>query len=110
MFIDPRQQFPGLTAKEMIIEQDATSMGIDYLGGGYRDLTWGERERGRFDIDAGWDEDARLVVHVAGDDIDYHEIWELSEDGERLTLLIKLSGKQVNTVEIVRSYDRKSDA
>ena len=40
------QDFPLLVAREMRIEQDARSMGIEYARGSYRDVTWGERRRG----------------------------------------------------------------
>lgn len=107
-FVDPSFQFPVLATEELVIEQDASSMGIDYGDGGYRDVSWGHRERGRFDVDAGWDEDANLIVHMQSDDIDYEETYRLSDDGTRLTLRIKISGEHLKDVDFVRSYDRKN--
>jgi hypothetical protein len=109
-FVDPSFQFPVLATQEMVIEQDASSMGIDYGGGSYRDVSWGERERGRFDVDAGWNEDGNLVVRMQSDDIDYKETYRLSEDGARLTLRIEISGEHLSDVDFVRSYDRKNVA
>ena len=109
-FVDPSFQFPVLATDQMLIEQDASSMGIDYGAGGYRDVSWGERERGRFDVDAGWDEDDNLIVHMQSDDIDYKETYRLSEDGARLTLRIEISGEHLKNVDFVRSYDRKNVA
>lgn len=109
-FIDPKRDFPNLMAREMVIEQDAASMGIAYRDAPYRDVTWGERHRHGFDIDAGWDADGDLVVRQRGEAVNYEEVWTLGADGDRLTLRIKVSGKRVHKLELERVYERKSAA
>lgn len=87
------QDFPLLVAREMRIEQDARSMGIEYARGSYRDVTWGERRRGVWDVRAGWNEGA-LHIYTTASDISAAEIWQLSEDGQRLDISISVRGQQ----------------
>lgn len=85
------QDFPLLVAREMRIEQDARSMGIEYARGSYRDITWGERRRGVWEVRAGWNEGA-LHIYSTASDISAAEIWQLSADGQRLDISISVRG------------------
>lgn len=81
------QDFPLLFTRGMRIEQDARSMGIEYGGGRYRDVSWGERRSGIWEVNAGWYEGA-LRIYSKAPDTTGMEIWQLSEDGQDLTIEI----------------------
>lgn len=85
------QDFPLLVAEHMRIEQDARSMGIEYARGSYRDVSWGERRRGVWEVRAGWHEGA-LHIYTHASDISAAEVWRLSEDGQRLDISISVKG------------------
>jgi hypothetical protein len=87
------QDFPLLVAREMRIEQDDRSMGIDYANGGYRDVTWGERRRGVWEVRAGWNEGV-LHIYSEASDVSASEIWQLSADGQRLDISISVRGNR----------------
>ena len=87
------QDFPLLVAGQMRIEQDARSMGIEYARGSYRDVTWGERRRGVWQVRAGWHEGA-LHIYSEASDISAAEIWQLSADGQRLDISISVRGNR----------------
>jgi hypothetical protein len=80
--------FPVMSAQRMIIEQNQDSMGIDYDRGRYRDLSWGERERGLWKVVTGWTETGDLVSRWRADDAKAQETFQLSADGQRLTVLL----------------------
>ena len=75
------QDFPVLTANRMRIEQSGDSMGIDYTPGTYRDVSWGRRERGIWEVYAGWDETEALIIDSRGNDIRAVERMILRPDG-----------------------------
>ena len=75
--------FPVVGATGMVIEQDDHSMGIDYAGGGYRDVTWGERVRDYWTIRAGWRDDA-LVIESSREPIRGTETMRLEDGGRQL--------------------------
>ena len=85
------QDFPLLVSREMRIEQDARSMGIEYARGSYRDVTWGERHRGVWHVRAGW-HDGSLYIYSRASDISATEIWTLSESGRQLEIRIEVRG------------------
>jgi hypothetical protein len=66
-------------------------MGIEYARGSYRDVSWGERRRGVWEVRAGWHEGA-LHIYSDAPDISAAEIWRLSEDGQRLDISISVRG------------------
>jgi len=86
------QDFPLLVTREMRIEQDSRSMGIEYEGGSYRDVTWGDRRWGIWEVRAGW-KDGGLYIFSEAPDISAVEIWRLSEDGDELTIDITVRGE-----------------
>ncbi|MGE0624745.1 MAG: hypothetical protein AB7I04_03870 [Pseudomonadales bacterium] len=85
------QDFPLLVSREMHIEQDARSMGIEYDRGSYRDVTWGERRRGVWEVRAGWREGS-LYIYSEAPDISAMEVWQLSADGDELSIQISVRG------------------
>lgn len=54
--------FQVLEAKRMVIEAGDDSMGVQHQPGVYRDVSWGQRERGIWRVQAGWDENTLVVV------------------------------------------------
>mgnify|MGYP001824641377 CR=1 FL=1 len=100
------QDFPLLVAQEMRIEQDDRSMGIEYTRGSYRDVTWGERRRGVWEVRAGWNEGA-LHIYSSAADVSAAEIWQLSADGQRLDIQISVKGNREQ--EFRRSFRRSSE-
>ena len=100
------QDFPVLGAKSMIIEQDPHSMGIRYDSGVYRDISWGERRRGLWQVSAGWLEDALVVVSKASD-AEATETMRLGADGRHLVVEVSLKSAG-QSFAAVRTYDRVS--
>lgn len=80
--------FPVMAAQRMTIEQNQDSMGIDYDRGRYRDLSWGERERGMWTVVTGWNELGELVSRWRASDAKAQETYQLSGDGQQLTVLL----------------------
>jgi hypothetical protein len=94
---------PMIDAQAMVIEQDATSMGIAYQNGTYRDVSWGERDLRLAEVEAGWD-GPDLVIETEGRSYDMVERYRLGSDGN-LRLEIHLDparGDQINVVHIYR--------
>ena len=82
------QDFPVLEAKSMAIEQDSDSMGIRYDTGVYRDVSWGERKRGLWNVSAGWFE-GNLVILSKAADATGRETFRLSENGQTLVVEVE---------------------
>ena len=82
------QDFPVLEAGSMVIEQDSDSMGIRYDNGVYRDVSWGERKRGLWEVSAGWLE-GDLVIVSKTSDATGRERLRLSADGQTLEVLVE---------------------
>jgi hypothetical protein len=99
------QDFPLLLARRMRIEQDARSMGIEYERGRYRDVSWGERRRGVWEVRAGW-LDGELRIYSEAPDTSAVEIWRLSEDGQRLTIDVEIRGPR--TEQFQRTFVRSA--
>ncbi len=59
--------FQILRADRLDIEQSRDSMGIKYTPGVYRDVSWGERQRGLYEVEAGWLDGALVVRSKAKD-------------------------------------------
>ena len=97
--------FPVVGATRMVIEQDGYSMGIDYAGGVYRDVTWGERTRDYWTIRASWRDDA-LVIESRRDPIKGTETMRLEDGGRRLRVevFVKTGGQDVRAVRV---FDRQ---
>jgi hypothetical protein len=74
-----------LRAQELVIEQGPDSMGVSYDGEGYRDVSWGTRRRGLWEVRAGWNE-GRLLILSKASDADAQETLSLSPDGQQLRI------------------------
>ncbi len=98
------QDFPVLASKTMVIEQDRHSMGIRYDKGGYRDISWGERKRGLWEVSAGW-RDGALVIASRAHDATARETMRLVEDGWRMVVHVKVKSGG-DSLEAVRTFDR----
>jgi len=105
----PPPRLPMLTATEMTIAQDATSMGIAYPNQPYRDLKWGKQKHDLYAVQAGWDKD-QLVVETSSAPLHVKETYTLSNDGRTLTLQVELNGKGFDSAHIVRVFTRRSAA
>lgn len=75
---------------EVVIQQDYESMGMSFDRAPYRDVSWGKRVRGEETINAGW-QDRELVIQTKGGRVPIVERYSLSEDGNRLTVLVELN-------------------
>ena len=98
--------FPVLASKSMIIEQDPQSMGIRYESGAYRDVSWGQRRRGLWEVNAGWTNEG-LVIASRADDASATETMRLREDGRQLAITIEIKSVG-DAFSAVRVFDRVS--
>ncbi|MEQ8485466.1 MAG: hypothetical protein RIB46_14000 [Pseudomonadales bacterium] len=99
------QDFPVLRATELEIEQGPDSMGISYDGDDYRDVSWGERRRGLWEVRAGWNE-GRLLILSKASDADAEEVFTLSPDGSRLTIDTRIRATG-DTLAVRRVFGRR---
>jgi len=80
--------FPVLQARRLSIEQNRDSMGVNYDGDDYRDVSWGERQRGLWQVNAGWLDGALMILSEAPD-AEAREVLRL--DGDRLVVNVEVS-------------------
>lgn len=99
------QDFPVLYTRRMRIEESADSAGIEYDDGVYRDLSWGKRRRGLWEVNAGW-ENERLLILSKASDARASEILSLSQGGERLVVQVEVSADG-QTLNVVRTFTRQ---
>jgi hypothetical protein len=99
------QDFPVLHAREMRIEPSGDSMGIRYVPGGYRDVSWGTRTRGLWEVRAGWHEGNLVILSVA-DDARARETLTLSEGGRRLDVAVRIDARG-DDLDLVRVFRRR---
>lgn len=97
------QDFPVLGAKTLRIEQNAGSMGVQYDGGMYRDVSWGKRQRDFWTIRAGWQEGA-LVIHSERGTVRGRETFTLEQAGAvlRVAVRVETGGEDISTIRIYR--------
>lgn len=57
--------FEVLTAERLVIEQSGDSMGVRYVPGVYRDISWGTKQRGLWEVYAGWEGRDAVVISKA---------------------------------------------
>ena len=97
------QDFSVLWSRRMEIEQNVDSMGIAYDGGSYRDVSWGIRQRGFWEVNAGWDEGELRILSKARD-AKAEETMILAEAGKRLVVRvnIKADGYQLNLIRVFK--------
>lgn len=99
------QDFPILRAKRITVEQNRDSMGVRYDGGDYRDVSWGTRQRGLWEVRAGWNEGA-LVILWDADDAKAQETLTLSDGGQRLTVNARIESRG-DRIDIQRVFERQ---
>lgn len=83
------QDFPVLRARRMTIEQGHDSMGLSFDGADYRDVSWGARKRGLWEVQAGWLAE-QLVIISEAEDADARETFRLAPGGATLTVQVEL--------------------
>ncbi len=94
--------FQVLNATRMEIEQNRDSMGVRYVPGIYRDITWGERQRGLWEVNAGWEE-GDLVVLSKADGMQVLERMNLIGGNLlRITAIIEADGDEQVVTRIFR--------
>ena len=98
------QDFPVLRAERMHIEQNRDSMGVEYDGREYRDVSWGVRQRGLWEVQAGWLEGNLVIVSEAPDGA-AREKFVLSPDGQMLTIDIRVSSGSED-LSVTRIFSR----
>ena len=101
------QDFPVMYTRLMHIEQSADSVGIEYDDGSYRDLSWGIRRRGLWEVNAGWEETGELLILSEAADAKAKEVLTLSANGQRLVVQIEVSADG-QTLVLVRTFTRQS--
>jgi hypothetical protein len=97
------QDFTVLRARRMEIEQNVDSMGIAYDGGSYRDVSWGIRKRGFWEVNAGWDEGELRILSKARD-AKAEETMILAEAGRRLVVRVNIQadGHELNLTRVFK--------
>ena len=99
------QDFQVLRADKLHIEQNPDSMGIRYNPGVYRDITWGERQRGLWEVNAGWEEDNLVIVSEAND-LKVVERFRHADSGKLvIQVFIEADGEEM---EFNRTFNRRS--
>lgn len=93
-----------LEAKVIKIEQSFESMGMEFDGGSYRDVSWGKRKRGELTVETGWQE-RDLIINTTGGRMPTSERYVLSDNFDRLTVYIELNGGR-NDLKFKRVFDK----
>lgn len=96
--------FQVLNADKMFIEQGSDSLGIQYDPGVYRDVSWGERDRGLWDVYAGWEETDMVIVSDATDMRVTERFDLVAPNTLKITILINTDSEDR---EIARIFDRR---
>ena len=97
------RDFPVVRADAMRIEQNRDSMGISYSTGDYRDVSWGRRDRGMWQINAGWVDDQQYIISEAHG-AKGTEVMSLSPDGKILRVSVEIDAGE--KVQLERVYRR----
>jgi hypothetical protein len=100
------RDFPLLGADELVIEQDRQSMGIEYVGIGYRDISFGERKWSGWKITAGWNDQGALEVRMKRGRVRYAETYSLAPDRNRLAIRAVVD-TQRGERQITRTFTRE---
>jgi len=99
------QDFVVLRCRRMEIEQNADSMGVAYDDGSYRDISWGVRDRGLWEVNAGWDEGALRILSRAHD-AKAEETMTLADAGRRLVVRVLVEADN-DHLDITRTFVRE---
>jgi len=93
-----------LRATRLDIEQNPDSMGVRYYPGIYRDVTWGKRQRGLWEVDAGWYE-GNLVVQSKADGLLVRETF-LTWPANTLSVRVFIQADNLEPITYNRQYTR----
>ena len=96
--------FQILGAERLDIEQNRDSMGVRYHPGVYRDISWGNRQRGLWDVDAGWLE-GDLMVRSSAKGLLVMETF-VAEAQDRLLVQVYIEVDDVEPVTYARRFNR----
>ena len=96
--------FQVLRADMLTIEQNVDSMGLDYQPGVYRDVSWGERQRGLWEVLAGWEEQQLVIISKARDMRVEERLQLVSPDLLKVWVYIDADGEQL---EFLRVFNRQ---
>jgi len=96
--------FQVLRADKLTIEQNIDSMGLDYQPGVYRDVTWGERQRGLWEVLAGWEEQQLVIISKARNMRVEERLQLVSPDLLEVRVYIDAGGEQL---EFLRVFNRQ---
>lgn len=97
------QDFQVLRAERVVIELNHDSMGVHYYPGVYRDVSWGERQRGLWEVRAGWLE-GDLLIESKAKDLFVVERFSLSRNELSITVAVEADG---DATEYTRVYTRR---
>ena len=84
-----------LNADKLVVEQNPDSMGVNYQPGVYRDISWGERRRGLWTVNAGWQERTLVIISEA-DDLRVEERFD--RQGDRLVVKVVVEADNKETI------------
>ncbi len=96
--------FQVLRADKLTIEQNIDSMGLDYQPGVYRDVTWGERQRGLWEVLAGWEEQQLVIISKARNMRVEERLQLVSPDLLKVWVYIDANGEKL---EFLRVFNRQ---
>lgn len=95
------QDFQILSANELNIELNADSMGVQHLPGVYRDVSWGEKQRGLWLVYAGW-EGNDLVIFSDAEDLKVVERMQRIGNRLRVEVQLEADGREETLVRVFR--------
>lgn len=96
--------FQVLRADKLTIEQNRDSMGLDYQPGVYRDVSWGERQRGLWEVQAGWEEQQLVIISSARNMRVEERLLLVNPDLLEVQIYINAAGEQL---EFLRVFNRQ---
>ena len=96
--------FHVLNAEKLYIEQGTDSLGIQYYPGVYRDVSWGERDRGLWAVEAGWQALEMVIVSDAPEMRVIERFDLVAPQTLRVIVTISADGEER---EITRVFDRQ---
>ena len=102
-FVFISHDFHILEAKKISIELGLDSTGIDYTPGVYRDVTFGQRRRGLWNVYAGW-EGEELVIVSKANGLNVVERFTMI-NSERIQVVVNMRVEK-DERRVVRVYDR----
>lgn len=96
---------PAMRAQQMTIEQNYDSMGVAYPNELYRDVDWGNKEFFREIVNAGWQENALIIISES-EQMTLTETYQLNPAGNVLTQTISIESRG-GANEFVRVFNKK---